>query len=115
MLQILKNNLKSYRSEEIELSRSCNNLTKFADSSSIYKKGTIHVKGALIYNYHLHKHKLEFKYTVIKDSDKIKFLMLKLLIIKDDVVSFSTKILYEFDLHKYVDYDLQFQKTFTDI
>ena len=28
--------------------------------------------------------------------------------------SFSSKIPYEFDLHKYVDYDLQFQKTFTD-
>ena len=51
--------------------RSCNNLEKFADSSQISKKGTpIHVKGALIYNYNLHKHKLEFKY-VIKDSEKI--------------------------------------------
>ena len=27
----------------------------------------------MIYNYHLHKHKLEFKYPVIKDSDKINF------------------------------------------
>ena len=111
-----KEQFKKLSPEEIAFPRSCNNLTKFADSSSIYKKGTpIHVKGALIYNYHLHKHKLEFKYPVIKDSDKIKFLMLKIPNpIKDTVVSFSTKIPYEFDLHKYVDYDLQFEKTFTD-
>ena len=77
--------------EEVAFPRSCNNLMKFADSSSIYKKGTpIHVKGALIYNYHLHKHKLEMKYPVIRDSDKIKFLMLKIPNnIKDFVVSFK--------------------------
>ena len=34
--------------------------------------------------------------------------------VKDTVISFSTKIPYEFDLHKYVDYDTQFEKTFTD-
>jgi len=111
-----KEAFKKLSPEEVAFPRSCNNLTKFSDSSMIYKKGTpIHVKGALIYNYHLHKHKLEFKYPVIKDSDKIKFLMLKIPNpIKDTVISFSSKIPYEFDLHKYVDYDLQFQKTFTD-
>ena len=55
------------------------------------------------------------KYPVIRDGDKIKFLMLKIPNnIKDTVISFSSRIPYEFDLHKYVDYDLQFQKTFTD-
>ena len=107
---------KTLSPEEVAFPRSCNNIMKFADSSSIYKKGTpIHVKGALIYNYNLHKHKLEMKYPVIKDGDKIKFLMLKIPNpIKDTVISFASKIPYEFDLHKYVDYDLQFQKTFTD-
>ena len=111
-----KETFKTLSPEEVAFPRSCNNLMKFADSSSIYKKGTpIHVKGALIYNYHLHKHKLEMKYPVIRDGDKIKFLMLKIPNnIKDTVISFSSRIPYEFDLHKYVDYDLQFQKTFTD-
>ena len=107
---------KTLSPEEVAFPRSCNNLTKFSDSSNIYKKGTpIHVKGSLIYNYNLHKQKLEFKYPIIKDGDKIKFLMLKRPNpIKDTVISFASKIPYEFDLHKYVDYDLQFQKTFTD-
>ena len=102
--------------EEIAFPRSCNNLSKFTDSSKIYKKGTpIHVKGSLIYNYYLHKNNLEYKYPVIKDGDKIKFLMLKMPnAVKDTVLSFSTKIPEEFKIHNYVDYETQFVKTFTD-
>ena len=102
--------------EEVAFPRSCNNLNKYIDSSNIYKKGTpIHVKGALIYNHYIHKHKLERKYPLINDGDKIKFLMLKLPnTVKDTVISFSTKIPYEFNLHKFIDYDTQFEKTFTD-
>ena len=61
------------------------------------------------------KHKLQRKYPLIKDGDKIKFLMLRQPnTVKDTVISFSTKIPYEFDLHKYVDYETQFEKTFVD-
>ena len=107
---------KTLSPEEVAFPRSCNNIDKYVDSNSIYKKGTpIHVKGALIYNHHINKHKLQRKYPLIKDGDKIKFLMLRQPnTVKDTVISFSTKIPYEFDLHKYVDYDIQFEKTFTD-
>ena len=33
---------------------------------------------------------------------------------KDQVISFSTRIPHEFNIKRYVDYDLQFEKTFTD-
>jgi len=107
---------KTLSPEEVAFPRSCNNIDKYTESSSIYKKGTpIHVKGALIYNHYIYKNKLERKYPLIRDGDKIKFLMLKQPnTVKDTVISFSTKIPYEFDLHKYVDYDMQFEKTFTD-
>ena len=107
---------KTLSPEEVAFPRSCNNLNRYIDSSQIYKKGTpIHVKGALIYNHYIYKNKLERKYPLIKDGDKIKFLMLKMPnTVKDTVISFSTKIPYEFNLHKYVDYDMQFEKTFTD-
>ena len=107
---------KTLSPEEVAFPRSCNNIDKYVDSNSIYKKGTpIHVKGSLIYNHHIKKHKLQRKYPLIKDGDKIKFLMLRQPnTVKDTVISFSTKIPYEFDLHKYVDYDTQFEKTFTD-
>ena len=104
------------KAEQIAFPRSCNNLRKYRDHANIFIKGTpIHVKGALIYNHHINKHRLGMKYPLIKDGDKIKFLMLKQPnTIKDTVISFSTKIPYEFELHKYVDYDTQFEKTFTD-
>jgi len=107
---------KSLSPEEVAFPRSCNNLSKYTNSSNIYNKGTpIHVKGALIYNHNIYRHKLSAKYPIIKDGDKIKFLMLKQPnVVKDTVISFATKIPYEFDLHKYVDYDTQFEKTFTD-
>ena len=107
---------KTLSPEEVAFPRSCNYIDKYVDPNSIYKKGTpIHVKGALIYNHHILKNKLQMKYPLIKDGDKIKFLMLRQPnTVKDTVISFATKIPYEFDLHKYVDYETQFTKTFTD-
>ena len=107
---------KTLSPEEVAFPRSCNYIDKYVDPNSIYKKGTpIHVKGALIYNHHILKNKLQRKYPLINDGDKIKFLMLRQPnTVKDTVISFATKIPYEFDLHKYVDYETQFTKTFTD-
>ena len=107
---------KTLSPEEVAFPRSCNYIDKYVDPNSIYKKGTpIHVKGALVYNHHILKNKLQMKYPLIKDGDKIKFLMLKQPnTVKDTVISFATRIPYEFDLHKYVDYETQFTKTFTD-
>jgi len=107
---------KTLSPEEVAFPRSCNYIDKYVDPNSIYKKGTpIHVKGALIYNHHILKNKLQRKYPLIKDGDKIKFLMLRQPnTVKDTVISFATRIPYEFDLHKYVDYETQFTKTFTD-
>ena len=61
----------------------------------------------------LKKDKLTHKYPFIQEGDKIKFLMLRQPnTVKDTVISFSTKIPYEFDLHKYVDYETQFTKMY---
>ena len=111
-----KTQFKNLSPESVAFPRSCNNLEKYVDTSMIYKKGTpIHVKGSLIYNHYLHKHNLETRYPVIKEGDKIKFLMLRLPnSVKDTVISFSTYLPREFKLKQYVDYDGQFEKTFTD-
>jgi len=111
-----KTQFKNLSPESIAFPRSCNNLQKYIDSSQIYKKGTpIHVKGSLLYNHHLRKHNLEQRYPIIKEGDKIKFLMLKQPnSVKDTVISFSTYLPKEFKLKQYVDYDGQFEKTFTD-
>jgi DNA polymerase elongation subunit (family B) len=111
-----KDEFLKYEAELVSFPRSCNNLVKYSHSSSIFTKGTpIHVKGALIYNHYLRSLKLTGKYPVIQEGDKLKFLLLKEPNpFKFNVVSYVTKLPKEFKLQEYIDYDLQFQKTFLD-
>ena len=106
----------SLPAEEISFPRSCNNLKKYRSSSSVFIKGTpIHVKGALIYNQQLKELGLQNKYPLIQEGDKIKFIkLLEANPFKFDVISYVTKLPKEFKLKNYVDYELQFQKTFLD-
>jgi len=111
-----KENFSTYSAELVSFPRSCNNLAKYNHSSDIFIKGTpIHVKGALIYNHYLRMMELTQKYPLIQEGDKIKFLLLKEPNpFKFNVVSYVTKLPSEFKLEKYIDYDLQFEKTFLD-
>ena len=101
--------------EDIAYPRSCNNLKKYSSTKDIYQKSTpIHVKGSLLYNNLLKKHKLK-KYEVIQDGDKIKFITLKEPNpIREKVISFSSRLPKEFKLHQYIDYDEMFIKSFLE-
>lgn len=107
---------KEMSPEQIAFPRGCNNLGKYTDSASIYTKGTpMHVRGALMYNFHLNKNKLSHKYESIQDGDKIKFLYLKEPNhIGENCVAFNAKLPAEFDLHRYVDYETIFEKAFIE-
>ena len=100
--------------EQISFPRSCNNMAKYRSSSQIFIKGTpIHVKGALIYNHQIKQFKLTSKYPAIQEGDKIKFIKLKdRNPFKHDVISYITKLPREFELEKYIDREIQFEKTF---
>ena len=102
--------------EAIAFPRSCNNVKKYRDHSNIFIKGTpIHVKGALIYNYQIQKLGLKNKYPFIQEGDKIKFIKLvPANPFKFDVISYITSLPPEFKLQEYIDYDIQFEKTFLD-
>ena len=102
--------------EEISFPRSVNGLSKWADSSSLYKKGTpIHVKGAILYNMLLKNMKLDKKYPKIQEGEKLKFTYLKLPNpLKDTVISYPQKLPTEMGLDNYIDYDLQFDKAFLE-
>src|SRR5210317_730259 len=104
------------KAEDIAFPRSCNNLKKYRDSANIFIKGTpIHVKGALIYNHKIEEMNLQNKYPLIQEGDKIKFIKLKQANpFKFDVISYITTLPEEFKLQQYVDYDIQFEKTFLD-
>ena len=102
--------------EDIAFPRGCNNLAKFSGSSSVYVKGTpIHVRGALLYNFHIKQKKLQHKYPLIQEGEKVKFLYLRTPNrISENVVSFFQTLPKEFGLDKSVDLDLQFKKSFLD-
>jgi DNA polymerase elongation subunit (family B) len=82
----------------------------------IYGKGCpIHVRGSLIYNDLIKKKGLAKKYEVIKEGEKIKFIYLKEPnIIQSNIISFPNSIPTEFDIHKYIDYDMQYEKSFVE-
>ncbi len=107
---------KSLPPEQISFPRSVSNVQKYKGSSEIYIKGTpIHVRGALLYNYYLKDKKLTNKYSLIQNGEKIKFCYLKKPnILHENVISFIQDFPTELGLDKYVDYDLQFEKSFVE-
>ena len=111
-LDLTKEEFFELPAESISFPRSCNNMRKYHSSSSVFIKGTpIHVKGALIYNYQIHKLGLKNKYPYIQEGDKIKFIKLvQANPFKFDVISYITSLPPEFKLQDYIDYETQFEK-----
>lgn len=109
------NKFVTLRFEEVAFPRSVKEMSKWRDSASIYKKGTpIHVKGSLIFNSLLQRHGIK-NIQPIAEGDKIKFSYLKLPNpIMDTVISVPDYLPDEFGLDRYIDRELQFQKTFLD-
>jgi len=102
--------------EEIAFPRTASNVQKYKAYSTIYEKGTpIHIRGALLFNHYVKKNKLDNKYSLIGNGEKVKFLYLKKPnIIQENVISFIQDFPRELGLEKYVDYDLQFDKSFVE-
>ena len=102
--------------EEVAFPRGCKGLAQYSDPNSIYSKGTpIHVRGSLLYNNLLTSKNLDMRYEMIKNSDKVHFTYLTLPNpINENVISFTTSLPREFDLHRFIDYDMQFDKSFVE-
>jgi len=111
-----KKEFMNMSAEQISFPRSCNNMRKYGSSKDVFIKGTpIHVKGALIYNHQIKEFQLQNKYPYIQEGDKIKFIkLLEANPFKFDVISYVTELPKEFNLQKYIDYEIQFEKTFLD-
>ena len=107
---------KEQGQEGVAFPRGVNNLEKYRSRTDIYCKGTpIHVRGALLYNDFVRKNKLEHKYPYIQEGEKIKFIYLKTPNpLHENCVSFFSTIPPEMNLDKYVDYQLQFEKSFLE-
>ena len=119
VIDFIEESRKKFRTlppEDISFPRSASDVVKYKASSTIYAKGTpIHIRGALLFNHYVKKHKLDHKYSLIQNGEKIKFCYLKKPnVIHENIISFIQDFPREFGLDKYIDYDLQFEKAFVE-
>jgi len=107
---------KTLPPEQISFPRTASDVQKYKCPNSIYIKGTpIHIRGALLFNYYVKDKKLSNKYSLINNGEKIKFCYLKQPNpLRENVISFIQDFPVEFELDKYIDYDLQFEKSFVE-
>jgi DNA polymerase elongation subunit (family B) len=111
-----KDEFKQLPIEDISFPRSVNGLDTYSDSKMIWSKGTpMHVRGALVYNHMIDELNLTRTAQKIQEGEKIKFIYLKEPnIFKTDVISFVNRIPKEFNIEQFVDYEMQFEKSFVD-
>jgi len=115
-IEDFKSEFKQLPAEDISFPRGLNGLKEYSDNVTLYKKGTpIHVKGAILYNTKLKAMKLDKKYPLIQEGEKIKFTYLKQPNpMKDTVISYPNRLPVEFGLQEFIDYDTQFNKAFLE-
>ena len=91
--------------EDIAFPRTVSNVNKHKSTSTIYAKGTpIHARGALLYNHYVKNKKLDNKYSLINNGEKIKFCYLKKPNwIHENVISFISDFPSGLDLDKHID------------
>lgn len=111
-----RDEFRSQAPEDVAFPRGVSDLTKSADKKTIYGKSTpIHVRGSLLYNHLLKQHRLNNRLGEIKNGEKIKFVYLTMPNpIRENVISFPDILPKEFDLHRFIDYDTQYEKTFVE-
>ena len=115
-IQDFRKDFMDLKPELIAYPRSVNGLNKWTESHNLFKKGApIHCKGAILYNHLLQDKKLQNKYPYIQEGDKIKFLHMKTPnVYQSTSISFMTKLPNELNLHNFIDYDMQFEKSFVE-
>lgn len=108
-----KKEFMNLKPEEVATSTGVSNIDKFKEGKG-YRKGTpIHVRGSIVYNNWVKENKLGNKYEYIRSGDKIKNIYLKLPnTLQENTLSFNGSIPKEMNLDDYVDYNMQYEKTF---
>ena len=116
-IDTFRNEFDSLPPEDIAFPRSVNGLRKFKASGTVYSKGTpLHVRGTLLYNFYIAKNKLQYKYPLVQEGEKIKYLYLRRpnKLGNENVLSFLNTFPKELGLEGQIDRDAQFKKAFLD-
>lgn len=116
-ISTFRNDFSELPFEDVAFPRGVKGMGKYNGKKEglIYKSGTpIQVKGALLFN-HMLKEKGLSNIPPIQDGDKIKFAYLKMPNpIQDTVIATPDELPKEFGLDKYIDREMQFNKSFLE-
>ena len=109
-----KSHFNTLPANEIAFPRGVTDINKWKDPYTVYKKSTPqHVRASLTHNKMIDDLNLNRQYQPIAGGNKIRFVALKLPNpAKQDVIAFSDYLPKEFGLDEFVNYDLQFHKSF---
>jgi DNA polymerase elongation subunit (family B) len=101
--------------EDVAFPRGIKGMNKYSDKKQIYIKGTpIQVKGALLFNNLLKINNIK-TIAPISDGDKVRFAYLKQPNpIGDTVIATPDELPKQFNLDKYIDREMQFEKSFVE-
>jgi DNA polymerase elongation subunit (family B) len=90
-----------------------NGVDDYYDPVTVYRKSTpMHVKAALVFNHQLKKHGLR-EDLAIHSGDKIRYIHLKQPNpFHEQVIAVGVEMPEELEIPKYLDYHVQFEKTF---
>ena len=113
-IALFKEHFKTLSPDLIAFPRGISDATKWMDKDVIYQKGTpMHVSAALLHNHHVKKNGLDKEYELIYNGDKIKYIHLMLPNpVKENIFGFKERFPEELNLNKYINYELQFKKSF---
>ena len=114
-LKEFKREFNSLSPEQVSFPRGVSDIDKWSDRKTVYKKACpIHVRGTLLYNYHLAKAGIT-SYETVKNGEKIKFCYLKSPNpIKENVIAYPGFLPKELDLHRFIDYNKMYEKSFLE-
>lgn len=119
-IEKFRSEFKTLPVSDIAFPRGVNGIEKytieFGARAGMPDKGCpIHVRGSILHNILIKKHKAQKKYPLIMEGEKIKFIYLKEPnTIQSNIISFHQMLPSEFGLDKYIDYDVQFEKSFLE-
>lgn len=110
-----KKNFYKLPIEDISRNSGVKDVDKWAQKEGFKPKTPYHVKGAMVYNRLVAHHGVGSHYRTIRNGDKVKLVYLKKANpTHNNTIAYPDILPPEFNLHKYVDKNMQYRKNYLD-
>jgi len=102
--------------EVIAFPKTANNISKFTDSTTLFRKSTPqHIRGCIMFNHLIKERGLDKRYNIIQDGEKIKYVLMKTPNpTGENVLSFISEYPRDLNLTTFLDYEMMYRKSFID-